>query len=94
MLVHSVGEHQSEASPSEAVVNSAVMDSAAVLHQALSGETFVEKERRLSEMIRQLQMVREQLLSQQELHSKVGRGSFYRMWGNMSEVSLKLINVL
>ncbi|GFG31132.1 hypothetical protein Cfor_10721, partial [Coptotermes formosanus] len=65
-----VGEHQSEASPSEAVVNSAVMDGAAVLHQALAGETFLEKERRLSEMIRQLQMVREQLLSQQELHSK------------------------
>jgi len=72
ILVHSVGEHQSEATPSEAVVNSAVMDGAAVLHQALAGETFVEKERRLSEMIRQLQMVREQLLSQQELQSKVG----------------------
>jgi hypothetical protein len=39
-------------------------------------------------------MVREQLLSQQELHSKVGRDSFYRMWRNISEVSLKLINVL
>jgi hypothetical protein len=72
MLVHSVGEHQSEASPSEAVVNSAVMDGAAVLHQALAGETFLEKERRLSEMIRQLQMLREQLLSQQELQTKVG----------------------
>ncbi|XP_069679442.1 transcription factor SOX-5-like isoform X2 [Periplaneta americana] len=68
-----VGEHQSEVSPphpSEAVVNSAVMDGAAVLHQALAGETFLEKERRLSEMIRQLQMVREQLLSQQEQQSK------------------------
>ena len=73
MLVHSVGDHQSEASPGEAVVNSAVMDGAAALHQALAGETFMEKERRLSEMIRQLQMVREQLLSQQELQSKVGR---------------------
>jgi hypothetical protein len=72
LLVHSVGEHQSEASPSEAVVNSAVMDGAAVLHQALAGETFLEKERRLSEMIRQLQMLREQLLSQQELQTKVG----------------------
>jgi hypothetical protein len=50
------------------------MDGAAALHQALAGETFLEKERRLSEMIRQLQMVREQLLSQQELHGKVGRG--------------------
>jgi hypothetical protein len=72
MLVHSVGEQQSEASPSEAVVNSAVMDGAAVLHQALAGDTFLEKERRLSEMIRQLQMLREQLLSQQELQTKVG----------------------
>jgi hypothetical protein len=50
------------------------MDGAAALHQALAGETFLEKERRLSEMIRQLQMVREQLLSQQELHGKVGKG--------------------
>jgi hypothetical protein len=72
ILVHSVGEQQSEASPSEAVVNSVVMDGAAVLHQALAGETFLEKERRLSEMIRQLQMLREQLLSQQELQTKVG----------------------
>jgi hypothetical protein len=72
ILVHSVGEQQSEASPSDAVVNSVVMDGAAVLHQALAGETFLEKERRLSEMIRQLQMLREQLLSQQELQTKVG----------------------
>jgi hypothetical protein len=71
-LVHSVGEQQSEPSPSDAVVNSVVMDGAAVLHQALAGETFLEKERRLSEMIRQLQMLREQLLSQQELQTKVG----------------------
>ena len=48
------------------------MDGAAVLHQALAGETFLEKERRLSEMIRQLQMVREQLLNQQEQQTKVG----------------------
>ncbi|XP_023719310.2 putative uncharacterized protein DDB_G0285119, partial [Cryptotermes secundus] len=65
------GEQQSEATPSEAGVNSTVMDGAAVLHQALAGETFLEKERRLSEMIRQLQMLREQLLSQQELQTKV-----------------------
>jgi hypothetical protein len=85
-LVHSVGELQSEASPSEAVVTSAVMDGAAVLHQALAGETFLEKERRLSEMIRQLQMVREQLLSQQELHSKVGRGTILQNSKNIKEV--------
>jgi hypothetical protein len=71
-LVHSAGDHRSDASPNDAAVNSAVMDGAAVLHQALAGETFLEKERRLSEMIRQLQMVREQLLCQQEQHSKVG----------------------
>ena len=86
LLVHSVGELQSEASPSEAVVTSAVMDGAAVLHQALAGETFLEKERRLSEMIRQLQMVREQLLSQQELHSKVGRGTILQNSKNIKEV--------
>lgn len=38
----------------------------ASLQKALSGENFMEKERRLSEMILQLQMVREQLLSQQQ----------------------------
>ena len=77
MLVHSVGELQSEASPSEAGVNSCVMEGAAVLHQALAGETFLEKERRLSEMIRQLQMLREQLLSQQELQTNVGTATAY-----------------
>ncbi|CAB0016946.1 unnamed protein product, partial [Nesidiocoris tenuis] len=38
--------------------------------QALTGESLLEKERRLSEMILQLQMVREQLLSQQEQQTK------------------------
>ncbi|XP_049791277.1 transcription factor Sox-5-like isoform X2 [Schistocerca nitens] len=42
-----------------------VLEGAAALTQALAGETFLEKERRLSEMIMQLQMVRQQLLSQQ-----------------------------
>jgi hypothetical protein len=77
ILVRSVGERQSEASPSEAVVSGAMMDGAAVLHQALAGETFLEKERRLSEMIRQLQMLREQLLSQQELQTKVGAAAHH-----------------
>ncbi|KAG8302377.1 hypothetical protein J6590_034690 [Homalodisca vitripennis] len=40
--------------------------------QSLTGDNFLEKERRLSEMILQLQMVREQLLSQQEQQNKVG----------------------
>ncbi|XP_034836441.1 transcription factor egl-13 [Maniola hyperantus] len=44
-----------------------VLDAAAL--QALAGESVLEKERQLSEMILQLQMVREQLLAQQE-HSK------------------------
>ncbi|KAF6217192.1 hypothetical protein GE061_001546 [Apolygus lucorum] len=39
--------------------------------QALTGESLLEKERRLSEMILQLQMVREQLLNQQEQQSKI-----------------------
>lgn len=39
--------------------------------QALTGESLLEKERRLSEMILQLQMVRDQLLNQQQLHTKV-----------------------
>ncbi|XP_024081058.1 transcription factor Sox-13 isoform X3 [Cimex lectularius] len=38
--------------------------------QAMTGETLLEKERRLSEMIVQLQMVRDQLLSQQEQQNK------------------------
>ena len=94
MLVHSVGDHQSEASPGEAVVNSAVMDGAAALHQALAGETFLEKERRLSEMIRQLQMVREQLLSQQELQSKVGRDISLQNIKKGFEVSVASIDVV
>ncbi|CAH1393867.1 unnamed protein product [Nezara viridula] len=40
--------------------------------EALTGETILEKERRLSEMILQLQMVRDQLLSQQEQHKTKG----------------------
>uniref|UniRef100_T1HJX6 Uncharacterized protein n=1 Tax=Rhodnius prolixus TaxID=13249 RepID=T1HJX6_RHOPR len=43
--------------------------------QALTGESLLEKERRLSEMILQLQMVRDQLLNQQQLHTKVHRGN-------------------
>ncbi|GBP35219.1 hypothetical protein EVAR_18344_1 [Eumeta japonica] len=46
-----------------------VLDAAAL--QALAGESVLEKERQLSEMILQLQMVREQLLAQQE-HAKCG----------------------
>lgn len=45
-----------------------MLDAAAL--QALAGESVLEKERQLSEMILQLQMVREQLLAQQE-HAKV-----------------------
>jgi hypothetical protein len=41
------------------------------LHRALCAESFAEKERRLSEMILQLQMLREQLLQQQQDPSKV-----------------------
>ncbi|XP_066603134.1 transcription factor SOX-6 [Prorops nasuta] len=41
-------------------------DGAAALHRVLCAESFVEKERRLSEMILQLQLLREQLLQQQD----------------------------
>lgn len=43
----------------------------AVLQQALSGESFLEQERRLSEMILHLQKFREQLVSKQDQHNKV-----------------------
>lgn len=43
---------------------------AATLQALQAGESVLEKERQLSEMILQLQMVREQLLAQQE-HNKV-----------------------
>lgn len=46
-----------------------MLDAAAL--QALAGESVLEKERQVSELILQLQMVREQLLAQQE-HAKVG----------------------
>ncbi|XP_044018964.1 transcription factor Sox-6-like isoform X2 [Aphidius gifuensis] len=41
-------------------------DGAAALHRVLCAESFAEKERRLSEMILQLQFLREQLLQQQD----------------------------
>ncbi|KAI4497761.1 hypothetical protein M0802_007087 [Mischocyttarus mexicanus] len=41
-------------------------DGAAALHRVLCAENIVEKERRLSEMILQLQLLREQLLQQQD----------------------------
>ncbi|KOC66234.1 hypothetical protein WH47_07303 [Habropoda laboriosa] len=45
-------------------------DGASALHRVLCAESFAEKERRLSEMILQLQLLREQLLQQQD-QSKV-----------------------
>lgn len=51
-------------------------DGTAALQQALAGDTFHEKERRLSEMILQLQMVREQLVSEQE-QAKVSRVNIF-----------------
>nr|XP_022900365.1 transcription factor Sox-5 isoform X1 [Onthophagus taurus] len=42
------------------------IEGAAAIQQVLSGDNFMEKERRLSEMIMQLQMVREQLLNQKQ----------------------------
>ncbi|XP_043269169.1 transcription factor SOX-13 isoform X2 [Venturia canescens] len=42
-------------------------DGAAALHRVLCAESFAEKERRLSEMILQLQFLREQLVQQQDL---------------------------
>ncbi|XP_049825536.1 transcription factor Sox-13 isoform X2 [Aethina tumida] len=42
------------------------MESTVAIQQALSGDNFMEKDRKLSELIMQLQMVREQLLSQQQ----------------------------
>ncbi|XP_072945670.1 uncharacterized protein Sox102F [Epargyreus clarus] len=50
-----------------------VLDAAAL--QALAGESVLEKERQLSEMILQLQMVREQLLAQQEHAKNIGNVS-------------------
>ncbi|XP_068623084.1 transcription factor egl-13 isoform X2 [Battus philenor] len=50
-----------------------VLDAAAL--QALAGESVLEKERQLSEMILQLQMVREQLLAQQEHAKNMGNVS-------------------
>ncbi|XP_032674578.1 transcription factor Sox-5 isoform X6 [Odontomachus brunneus] len=41
-------------------------DGVAALHRVLCAESFAEKERRLSEMILQLQLIREQLLQQQD----------------------------
>lgn len=45
-------------------------DGVAALHRILCAESFAEKERRLSEMILQLQLLRERLVQQQD-QSKV-----------------------
>ncbi|KPI98167.1 hypothetical protein RR46_09383 [Papilio xuthus] len=58
-----------------------VLESAAL--QALAGDSVLEKERQLSEMILQLQMVREQLLAQQE-HAKIEEACRYRCAANGS----------
>lgn len=42
------------------------LEPTAAIQQALSGDNIMEKDRKLSELILQLQMVREQLLQQQE----------------------------
>ncbi|CAH2087941.1 unnamed protein product [Euphydryas editha] len=62
-----------------------VLDSAAL--QALAGESVLEKERQLSEMIMQLQMVREQLLAQQE-HNK-GASRLQQRHSHTNESAIK-----
>ncbi|KAF5302346.1 hypothetical protein FQA39_LY10385 [Lamprigera yunnana] len=47
-------------------IHNSDVENAAAFQQALPGDNILEKERKLSEMIFQLQMVREQLLSQQQ----------------------------
>jgi len=49
----------------------AEQDGVTALHRILCAESFAEKERRLSEMILQLQLLRERLVQQQD-QSKVG----------------------
>ncbi|XP_066999238.1 transcription factor Sox-13 [Anabrus simplex] len=61
---HSSGSDQAGEAPHRSPIG--MMDGAAVLQQALAGESVVEKERRISEMILHLQMAREQLLSQDQ----------------------------
>lgn len=56
---------------SQAALEAAALQQALAGGAHLSGQTLLERERRLSEMILQLQLVREQLLAQQD-HAKVG----------------------
>ncbi|CAH0560301.1 unnamed protein product [Brassicogethes aeneus] len=51
------------------------MESTAAIQQALSGDNFMEKDRKLSELIFQLQMVREQLLTQQQHHQETAKST-------------------
>lgn len=67
MVCDSSGSEQTEGEESNSLINLS----------SLTGESLLEKERRLSEMILQLQMVREQLLSQQEQQSKVCSKFYY-----------------
>jgi len=68
------------------------VDGGAALHHAFGiGETFADKERRLSEMILQLQMVRDQLLVQQDQQSKVGHFNL-QIFGFISAIDNKKAN--
>ncbi|XP_056640799.1 transcription factor SOX-13 isoform X2 [Diorhabda sublineata] len=56
-------------------VNNSDVEPTAAIHQALSGDNIMEKDRKLSELIFQLQMVREQLLQQQQEPVKTSTAS-------------------
>lgn len=63
------------------------LEPTAVIQQALSGDNIMEKERKVSELILQLQMVREQLLEQQEPNkvsflflNKMLKFTLFRKW--------------
>ncbi|XP_039294826.1 box A-binding factor-like [Nilaparvata lugens] len=69
-----IREEKRPHSPSKTQSGALDNGEASLLHlQALAagGESFLEKERRLSEMILQLQLFREQLLTEQEQHNKI-----------------------
>ncbi|CAH1161080.1 unnamed protein product [Phyllotreta striolata] len=56
-------------------LNNSDVEQTAAIHQALSGDNIMEKDRKLSELIFQLQMVREQLLAQQQEPNKTPSAS-------------------
>ncbi|CAG9819944.1 unnamed protein product [Phaedon cochleariae] len=80
-------------------INNSDVEPTAAIQQALSGDNITEKHRKLSELILQLQMAREQLVTEQQLESDkilqeqthYALASDYAMWNEHLQLQLDLM---